>query len=192
MEVLGTARGRAGIALALLAAAGLAAGYGVALRERPKPVRLSLAPSPPPSGRAGRAIAVHVGGAVREPGVYRLAEGDRVERAVAAAGGAREDADLDALNLAARVRDGDKILVPSRASRAADGEPAAGDAPSRVNLNTASAAELDALPGIGPALAERILAYRKSRGGFRSVQELAKVPGIGPRKLEQLAELVTV
>jgi competence protein ComEA len=143
-------------------------------------------------------VFVHVAGAVRHPGLYRLPSGSRIDDAVRAAGGVTEDGVLDALNLAAQVRDGDKVLVPStRAQASTPGAAAAPGAPGAaqggtINLNTATAAELDALPGIGPAIAGRIIAYRDQHGGFRTVKDLMKVPGIGPAKFEQLHALVTV
>jgi competence protein ComEA len=97
---------------------------------------------------------------------------------------------LDAINLASQVRDGDKVLVPAATN--GDGPPGAGTTEERVNLNSATVAELETLPGIGPALAERIVAYREQHGPFRTVKDVQKVPGIGPAKFEGLADLVTV
>lgn len=190
MELAGRPRlgGRVLAALGLLAVVGLVGGYGVAMRGRPEPVRVALEPSPGASGGPARAIYVHVAGAVREPGLYRLEEGQRVDDAVRAAGGALDDADLDAVNLAAKLGDGDKVVVPTVGGDGG-GE---GEAGGKVNLNTADAAALETLPGIGPALAERILAYREEHGGFRAVEDLLKVSGIGPRKFEALADLVAV
>jgi competence protein ComEA len=181
--------------LAALAAVGLVGGYGVAMRARPRPMKVSLAAPQAREGENVRRIFVHVGGAVRRPGLYRLAGGARVDDAVRAAGGVLEDADLDALNLAARVKDGDKVLVPARGD-GSDGASAQGGAGgaqgSLVNLNTATAADLDTLPGIGPALAQRILDFRERNGGFRTVEDLLEVPGIGSKKFEELRDLVTV
>lgn len=157
----------------------------------------------PPSA----AVVVHVVGAVRRPGVYRLRRGDRVQDAVRRAGGATRRADAGAVNLAAPVQDGAQIVVPLRGSTA----PAAGGAPAAaapagvvgegatpaapvapVNLNTATAEQLDTLDGVGPATAEKILAYRREHGGFRSVEDLGQVSGIGPKKLAALRGKVTV
>lgn len=187
------------VGLAVLAGLGLLGGYGFAMR-RPKPTAVALSsPGPKQPQETGRLIFVHVGGAVARPGLYRLRDGSRVDDAVRAAGGTLEDADLDSLNLAAKVRDGDKVLVPSKGgageAKTAGGPSAGGSAPAqgnRVNLNTATAADLDALPGIGPALAERILAYRQQHGGFRKVEQLLDVAGIGPKTFEELRDLVTV
>ena len=123
---------------------------------------------------------------MRRPGLYRLAEGKRVADAVARAGGATAPADTAAINLAAPLADGMQVLVPSRVAGAA-GKAAAG----RVSLSSASAAELDALPGIGPVTAEKIVAHRLAHGGFRSVDDLDAIPGIGPARIEQLRELVS-
>lgn len=186
------------VAVAVLAAVALVGGYGVSMRSRPKPVRVALG-SPQPSAPAGSASAsgfyVHVAGAVHRPGLYRMPPGSRVDDAIRLAGGATADADLNSLNLATKVKDGDKVLVPQRGQSQGAGEAAAAGGPSQtqqINLNTATAEQLDALPGIGPALAQRIVAYREQHGGFRTVDELQKVPGIGPAKFEQVKDLVTV
>ncbi|MGH2760540.1 MAG: helix-hairpin-helix domain-containing protein [Actinomycetota bacterium] len=179
------------VGLAVLAAVGLVGGYGVAMRARPKPASVALSAPDGKDDEKGRKVFVHVGGAVRDPGLYGLAMGARVDDAVRAAGGVLEDADLDALNLAARVKDGEKILVPTENG---DGEPEGGGGAQGglLNLNTAGLSDLDTLPGIGPALAQRILDYRERNGGFRSVEDLLEVPGIGAKKFEELREKVTV
>jgi competence protein ComEA len=142
-------------------------------------------------GAASRAgVVVHVAGAVRRPGVYRLRTGARVDDAVRRAGGATRRADLSAVNLAALVEDGRQVLVPRRVPAASAGQAAA--APAKVNLNTATEEELDKLVGVGPATAAKILAHREQHGSFGSVEELGDVPGIGERRLEALRELVTV
>jgi competence protein ComEA len=185
------------LAVAALAAVALVGGYGVSMRSRPKATAIDLG-TPKPSASAGAASAdgfyVHVAGAVNRPGLYRLAPGSRVDDAIRIAGGPTADADLNALNLATKVKDGDKVLVPKRGEAAAgsDGGGAGPGQSQTVNLNTATADQLDALPGIGPALAQRIVAYREQHGGFRTVDELQKVPGIGPSKFAQLKDLVTV
>ena len=132
-------------------------------------------------------LVVHVAGAVRQPGLYRLAEGKRVADAVARAGGATAPADTAAINLAAPLADGMQVLVPSRVPGAAGGKAVAG----RVSLSSASVAELDELPGIGPVTAQKIVDHRLAHGGFRSVDDLDAIPGIGPARIEQLRELVS-
>ena len=143
---------------------------------------------PAPPGEPVRGpVVVHVVGAVRRPGVYRLAPGSRARDALRRAGGARPRADLAAVNLAALLADGEQVRVPERARPGVVApEPSAGATPAIVHLNGATAEELDALDGIGPALAERIVAYRVAHGGFRSVDELDEVSGIGPVRLEEL------
>lgn len=145
-------------------------------------------------------LVVHVVGAVRRPGLYRLREGARYADAVTKAGGATLRADLAALNLAAPLVDGIQVLVPRRLESGAPagaGGSAPGTAPSavgagrRLSLATASAAELDELPGVGPVTAQKILDYRAEHGPFRSVDDLDAVPGIGPARIEQLRDLVT-
>ena len=143
---------------------------------------------------APTAAIVHVAGAVRHPGVYKLRDGDRVKDAVARAGGARAGADVNAINLAAKVADGQQVVVPRRgamASAAGDaiagtsaGEAGAAQPP--VSLNSATAAQLDTLDGVGPATAQKILDYRREHGGFRSIDDLGEVPGIGPKRLAAL------
>jgi competence protein ComEA len=147
-------------------------------------------------------VLVHVAGAVVHPGLVRLATGDRVDDAVRAAGGPAPNADLDRLNLAAKVADGQRILVVIVGAPAgAEGAAPAGDGSSTgdeatasgpVNLNTATAEQLDTLPGIGPALAAAILRERERRGGFTDVGQLRDVRGIGDARFADLKPLVTV
>jgi competence protein ComEA len=142
---------------------------------------------------ASTGALVHVAGAVRHPGVYRLHDGDRVKDAVERAGGARTGADVNAINLAAKVADGQQVVVPRRGAAA----PAVGDAGAGegavgaatqppVSLNSATAAQLDTLDGVGPATAQKILDYRREHGGFRSIDDLGEVPGIGPKRMAAL------
>jgi competence protein ComEA len=135
--------------------------------------------------RAAGGVVVHVAGAVRRPGVYRLRSGARVRDAVARAGGAGRGADPGAVNLAAKVADGQQVVVPRR-TPAAPGGPAATSTAGPVSLNAATAEQLDGLDGVGPATAAKIIAWRTQHGGFASVDDLAQVPGIGPKKLEAL------
>ena len=141
------------------------------------------------SGGASGPVVVHVVGAVRHPGVYRLPAGSRTRDAVRRAGGANRRADLASVNLATRLADGEQVRVPQRgpaAASTASTAQAAGAPASIVHLNSADAEQLDALDGIGPALAQRIVAYRDAHGGFGSIDELDEVSGIGPVRLESL------
>ena len=122
------------------------------------------------------------------PGLYHLAAGTRIADAVAAAGGLSRKADATLVNLAAPLADGEQVLVPVRGAAATAGGAPSPTAP--VDLNTATADQLDALPGIGPATAQKIIAYRQAHGPFRAIDELEGVPGIGPSKLAQLQGLV--
>ncbi len=142
---------------------------------------------------AARLLVVDVAGAVRRPGLYRLRAGSRVDDAIGAAGGATAKAQLDAVNLAAPVADGEQVVVPGGGAGggAAVSSPAAGSSPSApLDLNTATLEQLEALPGIGPVTAQKILDYRQQHGAFHSVSELEGVPGIGPAHMAQLKGLV--
>jgi competence protein ComEA len=149
------------------------------------PVAATSTPSAPVAVTSGgRSAVVHVAGAVRHPGVYELEAGARVQDAVRRAGGARRGANLDAVNLAARLADGQQIVVPSAAPAAVAAGPGADSAPAApVSLGSATLEQLETLDGVGPATAQKIVAYRTEHGGFRSVDDLANVPGIGPKKL---------
>jgi competence protein ComEA len=144
----------------------------------------------------GEHALVHVAGAVRNPGVYRLPAGARVQEAVERAGGARRNGDVNAINLAAKVADGQQVVVPRRAAGGAAAAPAsatggAGSAPGApVNLNSATLEQLDTLDGVGPATAQKIIDWRTQNGGFRSVDDLGQVPGIGPKRMEALRDKV--
>jgi competence protein ComEA len=141
---------------------------------------------------------VHVAGAVVAPGVYSLAGSPRVTDAVAAAGGMSVEADPNAVNLAAPVHDGERVYIPKVGEVTAvavnnAGGPAIAAGPvGPVNLNTATAEELDVLPGVGPATAAAIVAHRQQHGPFQTVDQLGDVRGIGPAKLDALRGLVTV
>lgn len=156
-----------------------------------------LWPSPAPSAAitvssprapAGGVVTVHVSGMVGRPGLVALAPGARIADAIAAAGGALPGADLTALNLAASVSDGQQLVVPDLA--AVDGGSTSGDG--RVRINTADRAALEALPGVGPVLAARIIQYRDQYGPFVEVEDLLDVPGIGEAKLAGMRESVIV
>lgn len=148
---------------------------------------------------SGAGATVHVAGEVRRPGVYHLSASARVQDAVRRAGGATRRADLNGLNLAAKLEDGRQIVVPARASAGSGASPgsasteAGGGAVAEppVNLNTATLEQLGTLDGVGPATAQKILDYRMAHGGFGSVDDLDGVPGIGPKRLAALREHVT-
>ncbi|MGE5274846.1 MAG: helix-hairpin-helix domain-containing protein [Verrucomicrobiota bacterium] len=153
--------------------------------------------APPSAAGAAEAVSaravVYVVGAVRRPGIYKLPQGSRVADAVARAGGATPKADPAALNLAAPLADGEQVLVPARLPRAVaavQGAAVPGVPAGPIQLSSATAEQLDSLPGIGPATAQRILDYRAEHGAFRSVDELDEVPGIGPTRVAQLRGLV--
>ncbi|MEA2703115.1 MAG: competence protein ComEA, partial [Actinomycetota bacterium] len=171
------------------------------------------APGGGASGTTGAAAAavvtIHAAGQVSAPGVYSLPAGARVADVITAAGGLGAEADVDSLNLAAKVADGSRIYVPRKGEQvpagggpdggavgggtgAAGGSGSPGGPGGLVDLNTATAAELDSLPGVGPATSAAILTYRGRHGRFKSVTELLEVPGIGPAKLEALRPHVTV
>ncbi len=150
----------------------------------------ALRAKPAPRGR----LVVDVVGAVRRAGLYRLRDGDRVADAVARAGGATAGADLSAVNLAAPLVDGTQVVVPASAPTASgstDVLPTASAVAAKVSLGSATAEQLDTLPGIGPVTAQKIIDWRTAHGPFRSVDALDDVPGIGPARIEQLRDLVT-
>lgn len=154
-------------------------------------------PLPPPTAPAATApaarVVVDVVGAVRRPGLYRLSQGDRVADAVSRAGGATRKADLSLVNLAALVSDGEQVAIPRRGAAGAvpgPGSAATGVPTGPVHLNSATIEQLDALPGVGPVTAKKIVDYRQKHGAFSSVDELDAIPGIGPARLDQLRDLV--
>ncbi len=141
--------------------------------------------------RPGPKLVVHVAGAVRRPGLYRLADGARVADALARAGGTTRKASVEALNLAAPLADGQQVLVPRQSAVAGSPSGGATTTPAGpVSLSAATLEDLDTLPGVGPITAQKILDYRTAHGAFRSVDELDSVPGIGPARIETLRDLV--
>jgi competence protein ComEA len=193
---------------ALLAGAALLAAllFGSRLLSHGGSAAPPLPTLPPPTFATTTApptrVVVDVVGAVRRPGLYRLAQGARVADAVARAGGSTRKADLALVNLAALVSDGEQVVVPRRgvavgAAGAAAGGAAGGGASGAsgiptgpVHLNGATVEQLDALPGVGPVTAQKIIDYRQKHGAFTSVDELDAVSGIGPARLDQLRDLV--
>jgi competence protein ComEA len=134
------------------------------------------------SKEGSRDVVVHVAGAVRKPGVYRLPAGSRVDDAVKRAGGVAHGAQQDAINLAARLADGQQVVVPSGSAALAGA--VSEDGP--ISLGNATAEQLDTIEGIGPVTAQKILDYRDQHGGFSSVEQIDEVPGIGPATMEAL------
>jgi len=137
-------------------------------------------------GGAAGGVVVDVTGAVGRPGVYRLPVGSRVDDAVRRAGGATAAAELEAVNLAARLADGQQVVVPERGAAAALGAGAPEDGP--ISLGTATVEELDTIDGIGPVTAEDIVGFRDEHGGLSSVDQLDQISGIGPATMEALRE----
>lgn len=182
--------------LALLLLAGI--GVFLTLPRQNRPLEIvspseRAAPTEVPASKV-RLAKVYVSGEVARPGVYSLAEGDRIEDAVAAAGGATADADLDRVNLAAKVRDQLQVHVPKlvKAGDSASASTAAGGPAGKVNLNTASAAELDTLPGIGPVTAKKIVSYRQEKGLFRTIDELKEAKLVNSSTFDKIKDLVEV
>ena len=150
---------------------------------------------PPPAAltTVDARLVVDVVGAVRRPGLYRLPQGTRVADALGRAGGLTRRADRTLVNLAAPLADGEQVIVPARVSGAAAGVSGGSGsaAPAGpVHLNVATLEQLDALPGVGPVTAQKILDYRQKHGAFGTVDELDAIPGIGPARLDQLRDLV--
>jgi competence protein ComEA len=177
------------LVLAVVAWRHVAAGSPAPLRVAPvMPPRAS----PASPAAATRQLVVDVVGAVRRPGLVRLAEGSRVADAIASAGGLRPGAERAGVNFAAPVSDGQQVVVPQRgAAVAAAAGAGGGSTPAGpVSLSSATAEQLDALSGVGPVTAEKIVAYRQQHGAFRSVDELDAISGIGPSRIADLRGLV--
>ncbi|MCC6731260.1 MAG: helix-hairpin-helix domain-containing protein [Chthonomonadales bacterium] len=195
------------------AAAGAQAAAGPAARATPAERPPSADRTPPDEQAPPEPIAVHVAGRVRKPGVYRLESGARADDAVRAAGGALPGADLDQVNLAARLEDGAQLYVPAASSgvstRPAPAGRAASAAPRRatqedgarkltkpgegkVNINAADERELQRLPGVGPATAARIVAHRREAGRFTAIEEMMDVSGIGEKKLAAMRPFISL
>jgi competence protein ComEA len=169
------------IGLAALVVVGGIAWFGVGLSDpAPQSVveeRTIVAPA---------MLTVHVSGEVVNPGLVRIEPEARLADAIAAAGGATANADLSRTNLAAIVRDGEQVVVPSYE----DAHDAGASSSAGIDLNTATAVELEALPGVGPVLAGRIVSFRDERGRFSAIEDLLDVPGIGEAKLAQMRDAI--
>lgn len=200
-ETLGTRRkmGVGAVIVLILAAFAITIGIGMfrgatgaeTVTPGPSPSRSTVVP-------AQTGVYVHVAGAVHRAGLYRLDAGGRVADAVARAGGFADDADRDGVNLARTVTDGEQIVVPVRGSAPVDagsgsaGGGGAGGGSTLIDLNTATREQLDTLPRVGPAMADRIIAWRQENGRFTSVDDLLSVPGIGDKMLAAIRDLVRV
>jgi competence protein ComEA len=162
----------------------------------------SVALQPPPGAPE---IIVYVSGAIEFPGTYSLPAGSRVGDALEAAGGTTARADASRLNLAARLDDGEQVEVPEKVGQAQgqgsgsssgnsvlSGPTPGAPSGSLVNINTATLEELDTLPGIGPATAQKIIEYRDANGPFQALEEIMNVPGIGPATFERIKDLITL
>jgi competence protein ComEA len=181
-----------GILIGLLLAGGILVG---ARQPQGEMVELRPAPTPEP-------LRVHVAGAVVRPGVYDLPDNSRVTDAIDAAGGFVAEADKNALNLAARLDDGERLEIPYVAGFVPDvsrgfavvseGTPSPLAGTDLININTASADELDKLPGIGQTTAQRIIDYRTSNGPFATIEDIINVPGIGTATYDEIKDLITV
>jgi len=163
---------------------------------RGAPIQLLPPPTPAP-------IQVHISGAVHNPGVYELPLESRVQDAIQVAGGFTEDAQQEGINLAAKLQDGDQVLVPAQrtsasypmgdsTSQTADQQSLTQSTSNIVNINSASQDELETLPGIGPVTAQKIIEYRQSNGDFSSIEGIQKVSGIGPATFDKIEALITV
>lgn len=172
----------------------LAAGLLELASRPPRGTAIQLLPPPTPAP-----LKVHIAGAVQHPGVVELPPDSRVEDAIQAAGGLTETADITTLNLAAQVQDGEKITIPSQTATAT-GLPTSVQATStpaepttaKININTATQQELETLPGIGPAIAARIIAYRQEHGPFQRIEQIMDVQGIGPATFDKIKTYIAV
>ena len=217
------------IAICLACLLGSGAALYAGHQAAPPPVTITGAPpsfpsAPPPYAKHDTALSpklvyVDVAGAVQRPTLYALPTGCRVMQAVMAAGGPTPEADLDAVNLAELVKDGEKVTIPKKQAPAAllpeNSLPSALVMPARVSknvkvsaaaksgklispdqgqigLNTATAEDLERLPSVGPAMAARIIAHRQSAGSFKKIEDLRDVQGIGPKKFAKISPLVTL
>lgn len=166
-----------------------------------EPIVLQAAPTKAP-------IAVHVIGAVPRPGLYEFSEGARVQDAIDAAGGLLSSANIESINLAALLEDGQQLNIPYKSGQEPEvdenesldlpgeeptEEPSTSDTDAElININSASLEELDSLPGIGPTIAQRIIDYREENGGFGVIEDIMNVSGVGPSTYEQIKDLITV
>jgi competence protein ComEA len=184
------------------------AGAALLVSSRPRGQPIQLLPPPTPAS-----LVIHLVGAVVHPDVYTLPPGSHIQDAIQAGGGLLPDADPQAVNLAAPVEDGAQIVIPFRSTQAVENATSVNNAAAiestvvtatprfsqrapgastQININTASQAELESLPGIGPVLAKRIIEYRQVHGPFAEIQDIERVSGIGPATYQKIKELITV
>lgn len=178
---------RSGNFLAGLLVGLLSTGLLLLLTSRPRGQPVQLLPPPTP-----RPLRVHISGAVNQPGVYELPAGAIVQQALQAAGGGLDSADLESLNLAAPLHDGQQVVVRAQGEGSPSGSSASASSGGLIAVNTADAVELERLPGIGPVLAQKIVEYREAHGPFTRPEDLLSVSGIGPSTLEAIRDLIQV
>jgi len=190
--------GFAGLVVALVVVLATAGAVGLLLARRPEMAPIEIRPPAPTATPLPTATPapwrVYVTGAVRRPGVVAVAAGARVEDAVRAAGGPADEADLERINLAAPLFDGQHLRVPAVGESLAvtdEGDPSPGMA-RPININSATLEELDTLPGIGEVTAAKIVDYRRQHGPFRTIEQIMDVSGIGEAKFEAIRALITV
>jgi competence protein ComEA len=186
-----------GLVILLIGASYLRGQLSSPVREEPAAVTLGIK-----EDRTSARLKVHVVGAVAHPGLYEIEPGSRVADALEKAGGATPAADLNQINLAAKLADGQQLIVPEAGASVAVGTGGAGSgagggsgtpaANQPININTATADQLNVLDGVGPKTAQKIIEYREANGGFKSAEELLEVPGIGPAKFEQIKNQVVI
>lgn len=193
MDSVGPSQRRLIAAVATLLLVALLVGRHLLHKNGAAPARSAPVLAADAGAVANGKLVVHVVGAVRRPGLYRLRDGARIADALRRAGGKTRKANLEAINLAAPLEDGLQVVVPRVAPVPAasegtgPGEPTSAQGP--IHLNTASFEQLDSLPGVGPVTAQKILDWRQEHGAFTSLDDLDAIPGIGPARLEQLRDL---
>jgi competence protein ComEA len=177
---------------------------GIFFLRRPEPEPITILPPEPTATPVPtptpRPLCVYVSGAVARPDVYELPHDSIVKDAIEAAGGPTGEADLNRINLARRVHDEEQIYVPQKGEESPPVSPPSGPSSSspssqeggKVNINTATAEELDTLPGVGPSIAQRIIDYRTKHGPFQSIEDIKNVKGIGDVTFEKLKDKITV
>lgn len=191
---------RTSLAVAILGAVAVSLAATLLPRPSAPPVvvqqatpRVVASPPAPPAPPAPSLIVVHLSGEVIAPGVYQLPVGSRIDDAVKAAGGVTPTGDVHRVNLAARLADGQQIVIPRKSDQAGPNAVAlASPGPSRVNVNAATVAELDGLPGVGPVTAQRIVAYRQQHGPFTSIEQLREAKLVNQATFDKIRDLIAI